>query len=107
MIWRSSAGKQAGLGLFAIRLHEHLNRGERIAQFMGHAGGHLAYRDELIGAQHLPLALLELCNHPLDLPHDPLHLLIDLVQITVGGQDHGGQGLAQFPSASWMRTLNW
>jgi hypothetical protein len=92
------SGQTARFGLFAIRLHEHLNRGKRVAQFMGHTGSHLAHRDQLIGAQHLPLALLELCDHPLDLPNDPLHLLVDLVQIAVCGQDHGGQGLAQFPS---------
>ena len=65
---------------------------------MGCAGSHLAYRDQLIGTQHLPLTLLELCDHPLDLPDDPLHLLVDLAQIATGSQDDGGQWLAQFPS---------
>jgi hypothetical protein len=86
------------LGLFAIRLHEHLNRGERVTQFMCHARSHLAHRGHLIGTQHLPLALLELFDDPLDLRHQPLHLLVHVVQIATFGQDHGGQLLTQFPS---------
>ncbi len=49
----------------------------------------------MLGAQYFPFALLQLLHHLLDVADDGLHLLLNLVQIGILLEGHGGQILAQ------------
>ena len=49
MTRRSSAGRPRASASFEVDLDQALDRGERVAQLVGHAGGHLADRRHLLG----------------------------------------------------------
>ena len=66
MTRRSSAGRPRDRRLPEVDLHQPLDRGERVAQLVGHAGGHLADRRHLLGPEQVPLALLLLVPLALD-----------------------------------------
>ena len=67
-------GRQArGRIAFQTRLHQNFDRGERIAQLMSNPGGHLTDGGQLLGPQHLALALVQALEHLFNLREDALH----------------------------------
>src|SRR5262249_56252556 len=58
--------------------------GERVADFVGDAGGELAHGRQLLGPQQLALVPLQPLGHGLDLPDDVLHLPVEAVEVAVG-----------------------
>ena len=68
-------------------LHQHLDRGERVAHLVGDAGRELAQRGELVGPQQLALVLLHAFRHLLDALHQRLHLPVERVKVVAGHAD--------------------
>ena len=89
---RQVVGRQPGGRVaFQAGLHEHLDRRERVADFVGDAGRHLADGRQLLGAEHLALALLELLDDALDLFDHALHLPVQARQVALFVQRHRPQ----------------
>ena len=106
MTARSSAGRPGGGVALQAGLHQHLDRGQRVAQLVGDAGGHLADGRQLLGPQHLVLALLQLIDDPADLLDHALHLPVQVGQVAVLLQGDRAQSRLSRPAASRMRTLS-
>ena len=92
---RSSAGRPRAVGLPEVDLDQPLDRGERVAQLVGDARGHLADGHHLLGPDHLPLPLPLLMPVPLHDGRDHVGDRLDEVDVPVGERPRPGRVDAQ------------